>query len=437
VHDWGRDGIHVGFNSTDVVVRGNLVEDCNDDHIVADGKRIVVDGNCCFAQDTNWGAAIAVQSGRDVTITGNLLYGGVRGGIEVRAPASDVEISGNSIIEAGHILDPVSPGVATDPPAPGWGQSRGSGINLLANNSGNAIDRVTISDNVITAPRYHGIQLYGAASSGIDRNGTINDVAISRNVIRLDQGADYLDPSFPGSPIATSDAGGTENVRVCANHIRGALGPGIRVAGDNRRWEIQGNCILDSGTTPPTEPTDPPEQRQPAISLDGVEDVTVSGNRAHDTRSTKEQEYGLALTDPSGANVITGNTFAGNAQVGGHDTVINISGETAGGRLRIRDNVGFNPWVGSAPDNGSLMGHTEVSGIHFWGKSVVIPFGVSFPSASVPRVYVAASREGYAASVVDVSPSDFTARVWVGTASASQPLASDSVTIYWVAEPAD
>jgi len=71
------------------------------------------------------------RSGGNATIVGNLLYGGVRGGVEIRYGGNNVLVADNLILEAGNTLGTARPIV---PPATETGVGSGrraSGISLL------------------------------------------------------------------------------------------------------------------------------------------------------------------------------------------------------------------------------------------------------------------------------------------------------------------
>jgi hypothetical protein len=416
-------------DSTEVMIEGNLFEKCRADNIsltfagtAPSGapKLVTVMGNVCLidtSSTTQAGSAIAVHGGERLTIVGNVCYSGFRAGIEIDtalAPAQDVEVSNNVIVESGNLPNKDSTGLGG-----------GSGIFVNTAN-GNAASRIDIANNLITGPSYHGVKLASGAS--------LDEVAIVSNQISWpDQNAGYLQ-SAGGSGIACDTPGGSvSHIRVAENDIRRALGAGVKVLGsNNHHWDIQANRILDSAKADP---------KQPGILLDGIDGASVVGNRAQDTRTTKYQQYGFKASNVNGDLVVVGNTFTGNALSGSDDTVISISG-TTGSRLRVRDNPGYNPWVGSTdvvinPPTVPFNGSTTVDGVFYWWKEATVSFGVPFPADLVPRVLIATNKQGYAASVTQVTRTGFTCRVWVATTSSSQPSVNETVRCYWTAEAAD
>ena len=450
VHDWGRDGIHVGGSRN--VVRANIVRDCNDDHIAINGDRNVVVGNIIIARRTGWGGSVACRASSRTKVLGNLLYGSVRG-VEITGSSTpefgfEIDVSGNMIVETGNVDAPVGTPQAPDvcnAICPGWGNSQGSGVNVMAGAAGSqptALRSIKITNNVISAPRNHGIQVI--RPSGVASK--IEDVLIAGNQILLDQGASYLEGNV-GSGIACLytaggiDAGITEGVRIRGNDIRGALGPGIKISGGTqRRFDVQDNRILDSGRS---------SSWQPGILLDGVDRALVANNRAHDTRATaqKTQMYGLQVFNPRDDLSLLGNVFTGHTLDGsGNDTVIAVAGSTTVTRLRIRDNVGFNPWTGRVTLGGALsQGPVQIGSFRYWWKEVQITFGdppgfaLPFPSDAAVNVIVTTNRAAYTAVAFDVKRTGFKCRVFAAANNADTPAPtqSDDVTVYWRAEPVD
>jgi hypothetical protein len=443
IHDWGRDGIHVLGGSRDVIVRNNLVRDCNDDHIVTNGKGVSVIGNAVFGKRTGWGGSIVVRGGERIEIVGNLIYGSVRG-VEL-ASGSEISVSKNTILETGNVDAPF--GTAEDPDVcfescPGWGTSQGSGVNVLAGASV-TMRNISITGNVISAPRNHGIQVIRQGTQGP----RFKDVLISGNQILLDQTASYLGTNVGSgiailSPASGTDPGATEGVRIRGNDIRGALGPGIKISGKNQsRIDIQDNRVLDSGRS---------SSKQPGILVDTVDGVLVANNRAQDTRTTpsqRTQEYGLTLFSPKGDTTIVGNVLTRHSPDGsGNDTVVNLSGSTVSSRLRIRDNVGFNPWAGSVTLGGTLsQGPVQIGQFRYWWKEVQIVFEdppgntLAFPTDATTHVYVTTNNAAYTAVAFDVKRTGFKCRVFAAANNADSPAPTqaDSVRVYWRAEPVD
>jgi parallel beta-helix repeat protein len=303
VHDCDRDGIAV-YSSEDVVVVGNVVNNCGDDAIAAGGTRVAVVANVCNALTTSFGAPIAVRAGGQVAVVGNTCRGGAQAGIAV-VTASDVEIVANMIPSAG----------VTTGPNPLRGPGQGSGIAVWG-----APARVTIKDNIISSPFAHGVRLTTAS-------GAARDVAVSGNMISM--GA-----SATGSGIVSDNlSDDITDVRITDNDIRNANTSGIEVTGSrNKRWDIRGNRILDSGRGGGTSKS--------GIRVDGAIDVSITDNRAQDTRPTgKTQDYGLTLLNPGGRTLVTDNDFSNN----GSGAINPPPGPPPGSNPYIFDNVGVAP----------------------------------------------------------------------------------------------
>jgi hypothetical protein len=345
IHDAKRDGIDV-LQGDAVVVRGNLVERCGDDHIVArglsSGRGITVTGNIVNATTTTRGAAIA--PGSRVTVVGNVCIGGIRGNIEVRTPAGsdaahvveDLVIADNVLLEAGN-----SSGTARSDGLK-WGPSRGSAISILNDQSAptdGVIRRVSITDNSIYAPRNHAVVL--TAQDGRP----ISDIAISGNIVwmgdptnLLGAWGDSTNPILRSGAAVNSDlldnrpSGPITEIRITDNEIRLAKGGGVSILADTgdancKRWDIRSNTIYDSGAS---------GGNQPGILLDHVRDFMVVGNRAQDTRGTKYQDYGIKITNATGKSLVADNCCLDNVNSQG----INPHGPVTGPPVWIKDNVG-------------------------------------------------------------------------------------------------
>ena len=315
IHDGLRDGINLAAGR-DFIISDNVVEDCNDDHIVAWGQNVLICGNVCDARTTRAGAGITVYG--PATVVGNVTYGGVHAGIEVRLGGQDTLIAGNAVLEAGN-----TDGTSTTSGNISWGLPRGSGISvLLQTGSTVGITRLSIRDNFVLSPRNHGILIASSASPAI------SDVAIDGNTIWMAPPAVVRQPdaTLAGSGVIVSGnadnappSGPVENVRVSSNDIRRAKGPGIVVQGAaNKRWDVKGNTVLDSGTGNASP--------QPGIVIDGFGGFAVNDNRSQDTRTTgKTQSHGLRLANTTGANLVTNNDFSGNASGGISRTNVNAT----------------------------------------------------------------------------------------------------------------
>jgi hypothetical protein len=336
IHHTQRDGIHLE-GSRDFVVRGNLVQDCGDDHIsMSNCSNTVICGNVIVADTTVLGSGIAVYGSG--SIVGNVIYGGVHSGVEIRSNANpifsshDVLVASNVILEAGNTQGTVTP-INPNATGPGWGAAKGSGISLLESptNPGD-ITRVIIKDNLISAPRNHGVVIVSTVSDKV-----ITDVSISRNEMWLGDPAIVRqpDPTLAGSgvfvnggPDTNPPVGLVTDIRVTDNYIRHAKGPGVSVKGsNNKRWDLRKNTVIDCGTL---------TANQPGIVIDGFEGFMVNDNRSQDSRAVgKTQSYGLRISNTSGANLVTNNDFTNNASGAIDQSGVNAS-------THILENLGAN-----------------------------------------------------------------------------------------------
>ena len=405
VHECGKDGIAC-YGGPNNVVADNVIVACGDDHVAVGGSRITVVGNICdagagpTADPMQLGSGIALRGGDRCTIVGNVVRGGYRAGIEFQGAGAveDVVISGNTIVEAGN-------GGRFESTA---GSGAGTGILVRAPTT-TPIERVSITGNVIRAPRYHGIWIRSHASGGF-----IKDLRISDNHISFDPGASYRLPDSSG--IACIDpVSDVTDVRISGNVVRRAGGAGIYVkglaAGVPRRFDISGNNVVDSGSDSPTA----------GILLHAVNDISVMGNRAYDS-GVGTQDAGMSMVSPKGHVIIVGNDFTGNLAPLSYS-----AGSPGPDRLRIRDNPGFSPWTGRVTIDGAWAGVNP-----FTKESSTITFGVPFPTGKPPRVHVTGESVDAAGVSTAVSEAGFKARL-----VASANLGSGSHRAVWTAEPDD
>jgi hypothetical protein len=281
-------------------------------------------------------------------------------------------------------------------------------VNTGGNNPGD-IKRVNIRDNLISAPRYHGVT-FTINNSAF----SISDSAVSGNLIWANRDAGYRtdDATDPGSAVAcVAPKGQVFDIRVSDNEIHGSRGSGIKVVAGTApltKWEILGNRVHKSGAASP----------KPAIELEGLTSVTVAGNRC-DT-----QEHGLKITNPTGAVTILGDTCTDNSS---GEPIHYAPGSPGPSELRIRDNAGFSPWTGRATIGGGWG-----AGGPFAKESGPISFGVPFPAGKPPALLLTAQEVDAAAVGVDVSETGFRARL----VAPADP-GSGEHTVAWAAEPVD
>jgi hypothetical protein len=340
-----------------VVVRGNVVEDCGDDHIVAQGiggAGVSVVGNAVKAYTTRFGCGIVavgnVWGGR-VSVVGNVVFGGVQAGIEVKGGnlpgagvSTDVVISGNTVSEAGNSDGSSWPGIPL-----GYGLPKGSGISIFSGSASapGPTSRVVISDNVIVSPRSCGIVLIEASTASSVSNVRIEGNSIWMQPLASLPSATILNPSLynddSGAPIRRNGVGVVgdfadhppvgpiTDIRITDNDIRLATDAGIHArSGQCMRWDIRDNSVLDSGISS--------SNPQSGILLEGVSSAMVIGNRSQDVRGTQYQDYGIKIVNPAGKYLVTDNDVSSNINVPG----INPSHSDTGSSsvLCIKDNLG-------------------------------------------------------------------------------------------------
>jgi hypothetical protein len=315
LHHTQHQGIRI-VGCTDLTVSGNVIEDCGEDHIaVISGSRILIVDNVVDANTTTKGACIAVNAG--ATIVGNVCYAGARGCVEIRDGASDVLVAGNALLEAGNTLGTARPESVL------FNVAKGSGVSmLLMSGNSTGITRVDVADNLIFAPRNHGVVI-----STNDSAHSITDVSVSGNLIWLGDPPTVNQPDsslagcgviVEGSSDSSPPAGPVTDVRINDNDIRKAKGSGIFVKGsNNNRWDVRANTVIDSGTS---------TTNQPGIVIDGFGGFTVNDNRSQDSRSSgKTQSYGLKLANTSGLNRVTNNDLSGNGSGAINQSSVNAS----------------------------------------------------------------------------------------------------------------
>jgi hypothetical protein len=425
VHDGGSDGLNL--DGDNLVVQGNLIRDCDDDHIVVNapgGRRISIVGNVSDktnisanslpGEGSQRGGAIVLRGGSQghdgVTISGNVCHGGPQAAIAITSqfgPVHDVLVSNNVL---------VNPGFSNP-----YGVPNGSGIALFAPTGPQELQdmqNVRITENLVINPHMHGIMIKPPENSD---GGSITDVTISRNTIWMGAKTEGtlrsgIACNLPQRPV--------RNLAVVGNDIRDATGPGIDIERDTtaagavvERCCVEGNRIINSGTagTP-----------QPGIRIDNVFGVVVTGNRATDTQSgaSKTQDFGVRDTELTGPVLVTRNVFTDNR----NDHTIDLPPPSGPGPslLGIRDNPGFNPWAGDVSLALWSSGPPYVT-------EASVSFGVAFPAA--PQVIctvkpgTGTSLDAYAVAK-DVTQTGFTLRVISNSAPGASPHKAS-----WMAEP--
>lgn len=433
LHGGQRDGLNL--LGSGVIVSGNVIEDCGDDHIVAKGQGaggVTVVGNVVKANTATRGAGIVVAGyttdgglgdiSRRVTVTGNVVFGGVRAGITVRAGVEDVVVTGNMIMEAGNTSGTARPNDVN----PSWGKSQGSGVSLDIGGGYNGdITNVTIADNVIAKPRSNGIMFtHGKAEFRME------EITVSGNVIVMDEptvpipNANLVRRGIAIRNFDSSDpAGPVVGVQFRDNQIVNAKSEGIYAKGTFiDKLDIHQNTVIDSGT---------PGAKAVAIRIASIGSTSIIANRAYDG-GAHTQDAGLAVEDPRGTLIIVGNDFRENPRT------ISYTGGTAGpSNLRIRDNPGFNPWVGQVvtPVGAWESFQPFPGGPIYYQKGVPVTFAVPFPAGSHPKVFAQARIPGFSVSVSSGGSPHLTQTLRVWVPENQDP--NTTVTVSWLAEPAD
>ena len=429
VHDGASDGMNL--DGDNLLVQGNVIRDCDDDHIVVNarrGRHISIVGNVSDKTNISSGGAIVIRGGwaqdpagatitTGVTISGNVCHGGPQAGIVITSqtgPVHDVLVSNNVLVNPGFNHH--------------YGVPNGSGIALFVppGQQPNDIQNVRISENLVINPYMHGIMIKPPDLAQPDPSdpGSITDVTISRNTIWMGAKTEGtirfgIACNLPQRPV--------RNLAVIGNEIRDATGPGIDIERDTtetaavvERCCVEGNRILNSGTT---------GTPQPAIRIDNVLGVVVTGNRATDTQSgaSKTQDHGLRATELTGPVLVTRNVFTDNR----NDHTVDLPPPSGPGPslLGIRDNPGFSPWSGDVSLTSWSAGPPYVT-------EVSVSFGIAFPSSAPPPQVICTVKPGMGTSLdayavaKDVTRTGFTLRV-----ISSSPPGANPHKASWMAEP--
>ena len=191
VENNGRDGISLFDACQRIVIRGNRVLGCNDDHIALDGQNaqisdIVVADNVLTGPGVrSLGKGIRVQAARNVTVTGNVMDSLSEEGIRVNdwaaLPVENISITGNTIasssgrgilVWAGSALYPggrstyahISDVVIADNALSSTGLNA---IELRTDHADNELMRVKVRGNIITAAGGDGVVTTTAGSAAV------------------------------------------------------------------------------------------------------------------------------------------------------------------------------------------------------------------------------------------------------------------------------
>jgi hypothetical protein len=408
VYNCAGGGPNFFWNCDHGRIHHNRIHSCNDDLIALSAEDVDGNGhtmrNFVIANNLLGPTSsrhIVILGAQECVVAGNVLDGGYQGIVVANhnnTPSSDIVIEGNVLQHSGE-----------------FNSSGGVGILVSAgyNTSSNGIapiSRVVIAGNLIDGPAKNGIEVQSTKAGG-----TIDDILIEGNQIRVDRTQSFLWPT--GKGITVSPA--TDMIRgvvVDGNTIYNASQHGIVANGPNQqRLDIRDNTVYNSGQN----------TAAPGIYVSAVVDVSVIGNRCQDIQATKTQTFGVRLVNPTGDVQVIANDCIGN-----RDGPVSISGSAATSRLRIRDNPGFSPWTGQVTITGAWTG--QAGAPPFTKQSAVITFPVPFPAAKPPRVFVTGEDVNGAGVAATVRNTDFIARL-----VAPADLGTGSHKASWIAEPDD
>jgi hypothetical protein len=443
IHDTGRagdeatqiggDGINVFLDSRDIVIAGNLIENNTDDSIGLnsegfDGTNTAIPGNHkltrvaivgnVIAGGPNANGLVSLHGVTNTTVSGNVLVKGQSGGVTItsdyQTASADITVVGNTLIESGA-------GAAT-----GAGVVvSGAPASFVRGTDKAGCSRIIVQGNSILNPRFAGVMVTAAAG------GPVSDVKVVGNTIMLEESTSATINAFARGMTSVDPAATVENLVVAENDIRGGRDPGVLIQGSNHRFvEVSRNRIFNSGTGRASP-------FPPGLQISAVDSPRIKDNLVTDTRESgsKTQERGLALFNPTGNVEIVGNDFTGNRAT----LPVQLANPQGATRLRIRDNIGWSPWVDEVQTDDAPWSTGASNGLYY--KDKAISFGAALPPAPGrrPRVLVTARANGteqtVSASVVSITNTGATVRCWV--ASAVPPSSSVRPWVQWVVEPYD
>jgi hypothetical protein len=324
VADNNRDGITVYNRSKNLVISGNTVNRCADDHIAINSENtghmneaVTITGNVITGPSSrNKGPGIMVRGGKDIAIVGNVVRDVCQSAIEVldfnATPATDIVISGNTIYR---------PGLN--------GSADKYGMNVAATNAG--IKRLTIVGNNVQSTIDAAIRFFD--SKGTPAEGDLADIVIASNSIS-DSGA---------GGIVTGSAG-ISDVLIEGNRVGGSTGNGIDFPA-GKRINVRNNLVYRGSGI--------------GIRISGVNSGSCEGNQVYDDRGTPNQTHGIYLHALSGVfgfrdNTVWGNTTDYDLHPGGH------SARFEGPYRRLSGMTGWNP--APLPDGASTHAFVTVDG---------------------------------------------------------------------------
>lgn len=418
VRDMDQDGIIFANDNVDVLIEGNHSHHNGDDDIAINSEvltpgtgrraeRVTIVGNVCghAAGETASGQGIACRGGQQITIAGNTVFGPWDAGIMLNngdkgttpgVPLEDVACVGNVIRDVGR-----------------FGGSGGYGIrcHAMGGDTGQ-IRRVVIANNVIRTPKGHGINLADDATAAADHV----DVAIVGNIVTWDTTASWPVATSRGINLEPSGGRQMRNVLVANNIVRSAPAAGIRASGGVLYLVIEGNKCNANGV----------DTAAPGIEVVGAVEVAILGNQSIDTQAVMTQTYGVRTDSVTGSLVIAGNLCGLGAVAGNATARFNIVSPASADAFRFRDNPGVQPWADTVTT--ATGAWTLLNGVYY--KDVAVTFSIAF--AQIPRVTCTPTTAGYAVSLVNLSATGFTARIF--RVDGTDPGSAVNVATHWHAE---
>lgn len=256
-----RRGIYTSGIGNNHRIFGNYVNTPSDDHaaIMTDDEYVIIANNILVGSGNNWAAGTEQSDGVTLyeslycSIVGNTIKDFCRRGVycvETGAVAGGHSITGNTIENSGEY-----------------------GMLIAAG-------QTVVSNNVVLAPRKHGIYLdgYGFACVG-----------------------NYVFGSETQQGIAAS---GCWDGTISGNTSDGNYNAGILVDNGSTDLTINGNlCKNNSQVGAGTSS---------GIDLNGATDITLLGNRCFDDQGAKTQRCGIRVYGGSDYVIIQGNACRGN-----------------------------------------------------------------------------------------------------------------------------
>jgi hypothetical protein len=335
-----RDGADFWWNSQGCRIAYNYIHDCGDDHIALNGEDVTTDAGYTLTDiavvgnvvrgGSNLGNGIRIAGAKRVTITGNVVFQPWFAGIAISSANSnaveDISITGNVIKDAGK-----------NHPTTGYGLYL-SHLDFPLSQAD--ITRVTISDNVIIAPKTLCIGF-----RGLKTGAKIAQVSIANNILEspgvhgisienLGTGTEVSDVAIDGNTLIGISDGGfgiicngpaipVKRLSITNNRVRDWFFTGISVMGPNQfNHSVVGNTSIDNGIR---------GNSGNGIDLKSIDGLTVVGNRCRGNKTaglnlqdtvtetlvtgndlSANSIWGINLTNTTGQTLVTGNMVAGN-----------------------------------------------------------------------------------------------------------------------------